>query len=332
MPLVQHNSLPSFERVSLEGIEVRSPDKIDTALPSVKIGFLNMMPDTAITATERQFLRLVGASSDVNCYFYPFTIKGVDRSEQAQEYIDQFYTSYEKLKKLSLDAIIITGANVSQPLLQNESFWPELVKVLQWAKTNVCSVLCSCLATHAAVKIFYDIDRQHLGDKCWGVFEHKVLNSEHALMRDVEAEMKMCHSRFNDIPKALFEERNIDVLINSEQAGVQLAAEKDNSIIYFQGHPEYDDISLLKEYKREVSRYISGEINDYPPVPLNYFNAQAMECVAQYQSKVEHAGNKRAMLELFPEEVMREFITNPWKRSASQIFANWISFVARSCI
>ncbi len=328
MPLVQHNNLPSIERVRLEGVEVRSPDDLNTALPDIKIGFLNMMPDAAITATERQFLRLVGSNNNVNCYFYPLSIKGVERSADAQAYIDQYYIDYTTLKSLGINALIITGANVSQPLLQNELFWPELIEVLAWAKNNVRSTLCSCLATHAAVKVFYDIDRQHLGDKCWGVFEHQVFNKQHSLVQDVEPHLHMCHSRFNDIPRSLFEKHNVDVLIGSEQVGVQLAAEKDIRIVYFQGHPEYDDISLLKEYKREIMRYITGELDAYPPVPQNYFNQQAMQLVTDYQICVEQASDKQAMLELFPENDLKKSVSHPWKKSANVIFANWINFVA----
>jgi len=328
LPLVQHNNLPSIDRVQQEGVAVCVPGEINTVLPSINIGFLNMMPDAAISATERQFLRLVGANNDVNCYFYPFNIAGVTRSLEAKEYIDQYYVDYSELKTLSVDALVITGANVSQPLLQNELFWPQLVDVLNWAKDNVRSTLCSCLATHAAAKVFYGVDRQHLGNKCWGVFSHKVTNCEHRLVQDVQPQLQMCHSRFNDISAELFVMHGVDILIESEQVGVQLAAESDLSIVYFQGHPEYDDISLLKEYKREIIRYITGELNVYPPAPENYFNQQAMQHIADYQSKVEHATNKQIMLDDFPEEELRKCISNPWKTSASKIFSRWVESVA----
>lgn len=328
MPLVQYNNLPSLDRVHAEGVDVCSPDELNTSLKSIKIGFLNMMPDAALAATERQFLRLIGSNDKVNCYFYPFNIDGVTRSQQAQEHIDQFYINYQSLKTMDIDALVITGANVSQPLLQNELFWPNLVEVLGWAKQNVRTTLCSCLATHAAVKVFYDIDRQHLGDKCWGVFEHKVAEEKHLLLRDVETNLYMCHSRYNDIPQSLLEKQNIDVLIDSEQVGVQLAAESDMSVVYFQGHPEYDDISLLKEYKREIIRYIEGEIKAYPPVPKNYFNSQAIRDIDGYQSQIEHATDNQAALALFPEQELRKLIDDPWRKSASKIFSNWVDYIA----
>ena len=38
--------------------------------------------------------------------------------------------------------------------------------------------------------------------------------------------------------------------------------------VYFQGHPEYNINSLLKEYKREVMRYFTDQRTDYPPEPI----------------------------------------------------------------
>lgn len=311
----------------MEGVDVRSCDQVNAKLPSINIAFLNMMPDAALAATERQFLRLIGSNTDVNCYFYPFTIEGVERSDQVRNYVDEFYFDYDLLQAQKIDALIITGANVKQPLLQNELFWPELTQVLTWAKRHVRSILCSCLATHAAIKVFYDIDRQHLGEKCWGVFEHQVLLKEHELVNLVSPNLQMCHSRFNDISKEKFINHNIEVLIESNQVGVQLAVEKDMSVVYFQGHPEYDDISLLKEYKREIARFLAGEVSQYPVVPLNYFDAQAMEYVNRFRSRAEHADNSVSLLDGFPEGDLKLRVKNLWNQAARQIFANWINIL-----
>ena len=58
-----------------------------------------------------------------------------------------------------MDALIITGANVANPSLDQESFWRPLTEVIEWAQVNVTSTLCSCLSTHALMKYFYQIDR-----------------------------------------------------------------------------------------------------------------------------------------------------------------------------
>ncbi len=329
MPLVQHNDLPSIERMRSEGIDVCSPNQAnDSSLPSIKIGFLNMMPDAALAATERQFLRLLAANPAVNCYFHPFSVAGVGRSEQAKLHTNKYYSDFEALKLTNIDLLVVTGANVSQPFLQDELFWPGLVEVLNWARTKVRSTICSCLATHAAAKVFYDVNRKHLGEKCWGVFSHKVQQPEHLLLNKVDHDIKMCHSRFNDISKNDFIDQGVDVLIYDEHAGVQLACERDKSVVYFQGHPEYDDISLLKEYKREIIRYLAGQRNDYPPVPTNYFNQQALRSIRDYSEFIQSAGFKEELIESFPEDKLSEALDNPWKKSAHTIFSNWMTFLA----
>jgi homoserine O-succinyltransferase len=307
-----------------EGVDVCSLDQANELLPAIKIGFLNMMPDAAIAATERQFLRLLAANSDVNCYFYPFGINGVVRSQQAKLHTDKYYCDFDSLKSINVDALVITGANVSQPLLQDELFWPELIKVLDWARNNVCSTICSCLATHAATKVFYDVDRQRLVEKCWGVFAHDALQVKHPLLNNVDSNIMMCHSRFNDVPKKAFFDHDIDVLIHSEQVGVQLACEKNMSVIYFQGHPEYDDISLLKEYKREIIQYLHGIRDDYPPPPENYFNQPALQLIENYKQCVLAANKQIDLLDSFPEDELRQVLDNPWKKSACTIFSNWM--------
>lgn len=329
MPLVQHNGLPSIDRVQSEGVSVCVKNNIDPNLPKLKIGFLNMMPDAAISATERQFLRLLGSNDDVNCYFYPFNISGVDRSPEAQNHIDSYYINFEKIKAMQLDALVVTGANVSQPLLSNEKFWGELTQVLAWARENVSSIVCSCLATHAAVKVFYGVDRKHLGDKCWGVFKHEIVDQHHELTNQKIVNVTMCHSRFNDISENDFTKNNVSILIKSDDVGVQLAAEEDLSVIYFQGHPEYDDISLLKEYKREIINYLSGAREDYPPVPQNYFDMNALKVANEFKDLVLNSAANNEIIQSFPEEQLKINVRNEWEKSANSIFSNWLDHIAK---
>ena len=62
MPLVAHSGLPAFATLQNEGLDIVSAVQAeDLDLPVLRIGMLNMMPDAALQATERQFLRLVAA-------------------------------------------------------------------------------------------------------------------------------------------------------------------------------------------------------------------------------------------------------------------------------
>ena len=324
MPLVQHNDLPSFERVRLEGVQTLTPADIDSSLPSLRVGFLNMMPDQAIAATERQFLRLLSAHERVNTYFYPFTIAGINRSDQAMEHVEKFYVDVSSLYSMQVDALVITGANVTQPLLVNEPFWAGLETILRWAAKNVRSTLCSCLATHAAAKVFYGIDRRHLSRKCWGVFEHEVVAPEHALMKGVESNFVMCHSRFNDVSGKALTENNVIVLIQSAEVGVQMAVDEKLGMLYFQGHPEYDDISLLKEYKREIIRFANGQREDYPPTPTGYFSPTALNVAREYQQQLLSSVDRIDALAKFPETKLQSQVSNQWRHVSQLLFKNWI--------
>jgi homoserine O-succinyltransferase len=125
------------------------------------IGLLKMMADAALQVTEQQFVRLVGNSNQIaQIYVHPFSVPGLPRSPETQAYIDEHYTTFERLQNEGLDALIITGANVSNPRLELEPFWAPLTKVMEWAAGKVTSVLCSCLATHSLMKHIYKIDRR----------------------------------------------------------------------------------------------------------------------------------------------------------------------------
>ena len=328
MPLVQHNQLSSIERVRAENIEVSVPDKINQDFPEIHVGFLNMMPDQALAATERQFLRLLGAHDKINCWFHPFTISGIDRSDQALAHVNQYYIDFAAIQLMKLDALIITGANVTQPLLVNEPFWDTLEKILIWAKQDIQSTVCSCLATHAAAKVFYEVDRQHLPHKCWGVFEHEVVKPSHPLMNDVELNLAMCHSRFNDVSRDALVANGAEILINSAQVGVQCAIDEKLGMLYFQGHPEYDDISLLKEYKREIARFILNQREDYPPVPEGYFSINARQIAIEFQQLLAKAGKQENLLAEFPETKLQAQLENQWRQASQTIFKNWLSTLA----
>lgn len=327
MPLVAHTELPTFQRLREEGEEILAADRASHQdIREMHIGLLNIMPDAALEATERQFFRLVGACNQIaQFHVHPFTIEGLKRSESAQAHIAKYYEPFEKIKQDGLDALIISGANVTHPRLPDEDFWVPLTEVFTWAKENVTSVLCSCLATHALLQYCYGIERTRLPAKRWGVFAHKLTDRTHPLVAETNTRFDVPHSRFNEIFQDDMEHHGLKVLAVSKEAGVHLAVSPDGfRIVFFQGHPEYDDVSLLKEYKREVLRYYHGEINDYPPFPENYFNAAAQQIFSDYRQHVISARESGRSLDEFPEKQVLEHIDNTWRDTAKAVFNNWL--------
>jgi homoserine O-succinyltransferase len=330
MPLVAHTELPTFQRLRQEGQNVLTPARAkDQHIRELHIGLLNMMPDAAIEATERQFFRLVGEANPIAQFFiHPFTLDVLPRGEKAQTHISKFYESFEQIKQDGLDALIITGANVSHPNLAQEEFWEPLTEVVDWAHENVTSVLCSCLATHAVVQSHHGKKRTHMGEKLWGVFSHRVKDTAHPLVNDVNTRFDVPHSRYNQITKEQFNQAGMKVLVESEKAGVHLAVSPDGlRVVYFQGHPEYDTISLLKEYKREVNLYNSGVRKDYPPFPENYFSLRSQAIFNEYRERVEAAQSEGGDLPIFPESLVIDTIDNTWHDTAEAVIGNWIGLV-----
>jgi len=327
MPLVAHTLLPTFERLRLEGEEIVDLERArHQDIREIHIGLLNMMPDAALEATERQFFRLVGACNQiVQFHMHLFTIEGLTRSAKAQAHIDQYYLPFAKIKEDGLDALIISGANVTCDRLPQEDFWEPLMEVVAWAKENVTSILCSCLATHAVIEHCYGIARTRLPSKRWGVFAHKVIDRGHPLVAEINSRFDVPHSRFNEIFQADMEKQGIKVLAVSKEAGVHLAVSEDGfRIVFFQGHPEYDDISLLKEYKREIMRFYLGEISDYPPYPENYFNDYVQTILNDYEQHVRLARVNSEPLDIFPENQIIEHLDNTWRDTAKAVFNNWL--------
>ena len=70
MPLVEHSKLPAFAQLRAQGHEVLSLDRAEHQdIRELHIGFLNMMPDAALQATVRQFIRLVGGCNRIAQFF-----------------------------------------------------------------------------------------------------------------------------------------------------------------------------------------------------------------------------------------------------------------------
>jgi len=327
VPLVAHTDLPTFQRLLEEGEEILSPDRARRQdIREMHIGLLNMMPDSALQATERQFFRLVGACNQIaQFHVHPFTIAGLERGPEAQAHIDRYYETFQQIKRDGLDALIISGANVSHPKISAEAFWPHLTAVFDWAKQNVTSILCSCLATHALIDYCYGIQRTALPAKRWGVYSHKVLDRLHPLVAEINTRFDVPHSRFNEIFQEDMEARGIKVLAASKEAGVHLAVSPDGfRVIFFQGHPEYDEVSLLKEYKREVQRYYHGEINDYPPFPEHYFTTEVRQILNEYRGHLEISRRTGKTPEDFPEHLILGHLDNTWRDTAKAVFNNWL--------
>lgn len=330
MPLVANSTLPSFQRLQREGeIIIPGAEAVRQDIRELHIGLLNMMPDRALEATERQFFRLVGESNQIaQFYMHPFTLKQLERSAAGQQHVDKYYSGFDALRRQGLDALIITGAHVVGSELSEQPFWRPLIDIIDWAYDNVTSTLCSCLATHAVMQFRYAQKRTPLSAKYWGVFPHRVVDKNHPLVAGVNTRFDVPHSRFNQVSRAQFERAGLKILVASEDGNTHLAVSEDGlRLVFSQAHPEYDAISLLKEYKREVGCYIRGDRQDYPPFPENYFSLRCQSILNEYQNRVDAALGAATDPPAFPEALIVPELDNTWHDTAEAVINNWIGTV-----
>ncbi len=330
MPLIANSSLPTFDRLRREGQEVLDPDRaIHQDIRELHIGVLNMMPDAAMQATERQFLRMIGACNRIaQFYIHLFTFDEIPRGESAAQHIRDYYSDFDSIRHEGLDALIITGANPAQSDLTREPFWEPLLEVIDWASSNVCSVMCSCLATHAIVKALWGIERYCLAEKRWGVYSHRVLDSRHPLTAGINSRFDAPHSHVYEVSAEQFKAAGLKVLAVSEVADLHLAVSPDGlRFVFFQGHPEYDRVSLMKEYKREVGRFLRGHRSDYPPYPEYAFGEKAIETLHSFKETVLNAAGHYDQLPEFPEDEALKWIDNTWSDTGRAIVNSWLGLV-----
>ncbi|MFW2404407.1 MAG: homoserine O-succinyltransferase MetA [Gammaproteobacteria bacterium] len=332
MPIIAHSDLPSFDALRREGLAVVAAGARDRDLRDLRIGLLNLMPDAALQATERQFMRLVSAYGEsANLFVIPFAVQADYRADVANAHIQRYYSTFSVLRDAGLDALIITGANPVAEDITTESFWAPMIEVIEWGRTNVESVLCSCLATHAVMHHYHATLRTELPVRQWGVYAHDILVQDHPLLEGVEAPVQAPHSHRYAVSREDMERAGVTVLADSAEAGVHLAVDNGGSnFVFFQGHPEYDAISLLKEYKREVQRFLAGARQTYPLFPEHYFDDAATKLLNAYQRQVTESDFEQATIPPFPEDILTPACLDTWRVSGMQIYSNWLAGVDQS--
>jgi homoserine O-succinyltransferase len=308
-----------------EGVSVLTPEDVTgTGLRRIRVGLLNLMPDAALRATDRQFVRLVAAGADeADIWVYPFTVAAESRGEEARRHIDEHYATFADLRSGGLDALIITGANPAQHHLEREAFWDGLSEVIDWASVSTGSILCSCLATHAVLQKYRAMRRTRLPEKRWGVYSHDVLK-EHPLLDGLDGAVEAPHSHWYDVTRPEMESVGLTVVLESEEAGVHMAVDEDDFYVFFQGHPEYDLISLLKEYRRELGRYWRRERDDYPPFPEHYFDDPALAALGAYRPILEAARETRELPPRLDEEELLPHGKHVWNEQGKVVYRNWL--------
>jgi homoserine O-succinyltransferase len=225
--------------------------------------------------------------------------------------------------------LIVTGSNPLEERISDEPYWDELADLLTWGSEHVDSMLLSCLSAHAALAIFDGIERVRLASKCTGVFTQDV-DPSHPLAAGLERPMVLPHSRTNTVPQRALESAGYRVAVQSEAIGWSVASRDvaKCNVVLVQGHPEYDPSSLLREYQRDVGRYVRHERDEVPCLPLH--------CVAPDDWEQLEALHEAALVDRDPAPVEAFPFTEvgarspwPWAAAAKRLYANWLAEARR---
>jgi len=294
----------------------------------IVIGLVNNMPDTALRATERQFHDLLlEASYSRVVQLRHFSLPELQRAEAVQSHINEKYEDLNELWASRIDGLIVTGTEPQKAALTDEPYWRTLTKLIDWTADHTISTVWSCLAAHAAVLHLDGIERRRLPRKLSGVFGC-VKRADHSVVAGINPRWNVPHSRYNDLPEEALIARGYCVLSRSSQTGVDLfVGNRDSLDVFFQGHPEYEPDTLLREYRRDVGRYLSREIDIYPELPCGYFDDDAVAALAAFQHDALHK-REQNLLSNFPFARVERNLAYKWRGPAVSIYANWMSFVA----
>jgi homoserine O-succinyltransferase/O-acetyltransferase len=296
----------------------------------VRVAFVNNMPDGAFDATERQFLGLLEVAAEGHkVEVGRYTISGIARSEHIRNRIDMDYLPLADLLEATPDAVIVTGSEPTKAHLKEELYWDDLVSILHSFIGSTTSVLLSCLAAHVALELFDGLHRVRLPSKCSGVFSQEIMGDTWLSkgMRDLE--LVLPHSRLNDMPEVPLEGAGYDVLLRSDASNWSVASKQtgDTLLVLVQGHPEYFPSTLLREYRRDISAFTSGNSTVSPYLPLHCVAPSDQRLLEAFHEKVLNGDTGSAFCPSFPFDEIAKRSPWSWRPLAEAIYTNWFAQV-----
>lgn len=291
MPVKIPDNLPAYETLNKENIFVMNETRAYSQdIRPLKILILNLMP-TKIT-TETQLLRVLGNSPlqvDVT-FLHPETHTSKNTS---QEHLRAFYKTFSQIKNEKFDGMIMTGAPVEKLPFDEVSYWEELQNILEWKRTHVFSTIFICWAAQAAMYHYFGVPKYPLEKKVFGVFDHKILSVNHRLLRGFDDRVWAPHSRHTEVRREDIESvKELEILSESNEAGVYIATTANGKSIFVTGHSEYDPMTLKAEYDRDVNAGLDIE------VPKNYY----------------------------PEDDPSKKPVVTWRAHSNLLFSNWLNY------
>ena len=264
MPIRIQSDLPAKEILENENIFVMDETRaMHQDIRPLQVLILNNMPIKQ--DTELQLLRALSNTPLQVDVTFMNTKTHVSQNTPAS-HLNRFYSTFDEIRHRKFDGMIITGAPVEDISFEEVDYWEETCKIMDWAETHVTSTLHICWAAQAGYYHYYGINKAHLPEKLFGVYDHKVMNRKVPLVRGFDDIFLAPHSRHTETPaEAIHACKEITILAESKDAGVFLAIAEEGKKIFVSGHPEYDRYTLHNEYERDLKKGLPIH------VPYNYY-------------------------------------------------------------
>lgn len=264
MPIIIPDGLPASSILQNENVFVMNEMRAEHQdIRPLKIAILNIMPQKEIT--ETQLLRLL-ANSPLQVEIVLLYPESHNSKNTSQDHLDSFYKTFSDVYKERFDGMIITGAPVELLDFEKWTYWEELETIMEWTRKNVYSTFHICVGAQAGLFYHYGIPKYALPQKVFGVFEHKVNLKNHTLLRGFDDIFFAPHSRHTDVRRSDIEKvSDLEILAESNEAGIYIVASTDGRQVFVTGHSEYDPQTLKNEYDRDMAKGLQIK------VPANYF-------------------------------------------------------------
>ncbi|MDO5517584.1 MAG: homoserine O-succinyltransferase, partial [Clostridium sp.] len=264
MPIKIPQELPAYKVLSDDNIFVMNTERADTQdIRPLKIAVLNLMPKKI--SAENQLLRYL-SNTPIQVEIRLIQTKSYTSHNTPIEHLEKFYSYFEEIKDEKFDGLIITGAPVEKMKFEDVTYWDELTQIMDWSNKNVFSTLHICWGSQAGLYYNHNIPKYLLKEKMFGVFKHWVNDEKADITRGLSDIFNAPHSRHTEVKREDIEKiPELEILAESDEAGVFIVATKDRRKVYITGHLEYDRNTLRDEYVRDLEK---GETI---AVPKNYF-------------------------------------------------------------
>lgn len=291
MPLNIPFTLPAVDVLREENIFVMDAERASRQeIRPLKIVILNLMP-VKIT-TETDLIRLL-SNSPLQLEIDFLHMESHVSKNTSIEHLMTFYKSFEEIKELNYDGMIITGAPVELLEFEEVTYWPEITKIFDWAKVHVTSTLFICWAAQAGLHYYYGVPKYALDSKMFGVFEHVKFDPHNPIFRGFDDVFYVPHSRHTEVRTEDIEKvPELTLLSESSESGVYLVMARNGRELFVTGHSEYSPFTLDAEYKRDLAKGLP--IN----MPQNYYRG--------------NDPNDQPMVR--------------WRSHANLLFTNWLNY------